>query len=212
MSQALSLCKSMVNDKDQHESAFYSVLRVQVLRIQGKVSSGKKGQMSPEEFNSRISNIIEQAVQSDGTLEITGNKNVEISIFNESFLEQLKNMKEKNIALETLKRLIKEQVRAYSKRSVVKARKFSEMLQSNVNGYLNGMLTNAEVMEELISMANEMMADRKEAEEFGFNDEEMAFYDALTQPRAVKDYYSNDQLKAIVHELTDALRKNSTID
>lgn len=121
-------------------------------------------------------------------------------------------MKEKNIALETLKRLIKEQVRSYRRTSVVKAQKFSELLQRTVNGYLNGMLTNAEVIEELLNMAKEMMAERGEAEKLGLSEEELAFYDALTKPQAVRDFYDNDQLVAITRELAEAMRKNSTID
>ena len=95
---------------------------------------------------------------------------------------------------------------------MVKAQKFSEMLQKSVNGYLNGMLTNAEVIEELLNMAKEMMAERKEEHDLGLTTEELAFYDALTKPRAVKDFYSNDQLIAITRELTEEMRKNSTID
>lgn len=121
-------------------------------------------------------------------------------------------MREKNVALETLKRLIEEQVRSYKRTSVVKSEKFSEMLQRTLNGYLNGMLTNAEVIEELLKMAHEMMRERDEGERLGLTKEELAFYDALTKPQAVRDFYTNDQLVAMTHELTDALRKNATID
>ena len=211
MNQALSLCKSLVSEEDQHEAAFLSVLRVQVLRITGRSGSGGTG-MTYAEFNKHIASILEQAVTAQGTINIFDKDSVEISIFYEAFLEELAHMKEKNIALETLKRLIKEQVKNYQKTSVVKAQKFSEMLQKSVNGYLNGMLTNAEVIEELLNMAKEMMAERKEEHDLGLTTEELAFYDALTKPRAVKDFYSNDQLIAITRELTEEMRKNSTID
>lgn len=79
-------------------------------------------------------------------------------------------------------------MKKYSKRSVVKADKFSEMLQRTVNGYLNGMLTNAEVIEELLKMAHDMMIEREEGEKLGLSEEELAFYDALTKPQAVKDF------------------------
>ena len=211
MNQALSLCKSLVSEEDQHEAAFLSVLRVQVLRIMGRTGTGGGG-MTYAEFNKHIASILEQAVTAQGTINIFEKDSVEISIFDEAFLEELAHMKEKNIALETLKRLIKEQVKNYQKTSVVKAQKFSEMLQKSVNGYLNGMLTNAEVIEELLNMAKEMMAERKEEHDLGLSTEELAFYDALTKPRAVKDFYSNDQLIAITRELTEEMRKNSTID
>lgn len=211
MNQALSLCKSMVDDKDQHEAAFISVLRVQVLRIQGR-SGGGTGGMSYSELNNRVTAILEHAVKSDGVIDLFERNSVEISLFDESFLEELAHMREKNIAFETLKRLIKEQVRSYQRTSVVKSQKFSELLQKTINSYLNGMLSNAEVIEEMLKMAKEMMADRNEAEKLGLTQEELAFYDALTKPQAVKDFYSNDQLIAITRELADEMRRNSTID
>ena len=211
MNQALSLCKSMVGERDQHEAAFISVLRVQLLRIQGRSGSGGGG-MSYAELNRRVTSILEQTVKADGVIDLFEKDSVEISLFDESFLEEVARMREKNIAVETLKRLIKEQVKSYQRTSIVKSQKFSELLQRTVNSYLNGMLTNAEVIEELLNMAREMMADSSEAKKLGLTDEEMAFYDAITKPEAVKDFYDNDQLVSITHELTETLRRNSTID
>ena len=211
MNQALSLCKSLVSEKDQHEAAYMSVLRVQVLRLTGRKSSSGRG-MTYKEFNQKVSAILEQAVHAEGVIDLFEEDSVEISLFDEAFLEELSHMKQRNIAVESLKRLIKEQVKAYQKTSVVKAAKFSEMLQSTLNAYLNGMLTNAQVIEELVKMAKEMMQDRSEAEALGLTDEEMAFYDAITKPQAVKDFYDNDQLVAITRELTEAMRSSATID
>ena len=78
--------------------------------------------------------------------------------------------------------------------------------------YLKGMLTNEEVIEELLKIAREIVFGEKAGESLNLNSEELAFYDALTKPEAVKDFYSNDQLIAITRELTDALRRNKTID
>ena len=211
MNQALSLCKSLVAEEDQHEAAYLSVLRVQVLRLTGRKGTAGGG-MTYAEFNKRVTAILEQTVHAEGVLDLFDEKAVEISLFGESFLAEVAAMKEKNVAFEALKRLIKERVRAYQCTSVVKARKFSELLQGTLNAYLNGMLSNAEVIEELVKMAKEMMADRDEATKLGLSDEEMAFYDAITKPQAVKDFYNNDQLVAISRELTDAMRSNATID
>lgn len=95
---------------------------------------------------------------------------------------------------------------------MVKAQKFSEMLQNTLNSYLNGMLTNAQVIEELLQMARDIMKDRDDAQKLGLNDEEMAFYDAITKPQAVKDFYNNDQLVAIARELTETMQRSATID
>ena len=211
MNQALSLCKSLVAEENQHEAAYLSVLRVQVLRLTGRKGAAGGG-MTYAEFNKRVTAILEQTVHAEGVLDLFDEKAVEISLFDESFLAEVAAMKEKNVAFEALKRLIKERVRAYQCTSVVKARKFSELLQGTLNAYLNGMLSNAEVIEELVKMAKEMMADRDEATKLGLSDEEMAFYDAITKPQAVKDFYNNDQLVAISRELTDAMRSNATID
>ena len=211
MNQALSLCKSLVSHEDQHEAAYLSVLRVQVLRLTGRKSGGSGG-MTYAEFNKQVTEILQQTVHADGVLNLFDSQDVEISLFDEAFLAEVANMKEKNVAVESLKRLIKERVRAYQRTSVVKAQKFSDMLQGTLNSYLNGMLTNAEVIEELVKMAKDMMRDRTDAEKLGLNDEEMAFYDAITKPEAVKDFYDNDQLVSITRELTETLQKSATID
>lgn len=211
MNQALSLCKSLVSHEDQHEAAYLSVLRVQVLRLTGRKSGGSGG-MTYAEFNKQVTEILQQTVHADGVLNLFDNQDVEISLFDEAFLSEVANMKEKNVAVESLKRLIKERVRAYQRTSVVKAQKFSDMLQGTLNSYLNGMITNAEVIEELVKMAKDMMRDRTDAERLGLNDEEMAFYDAITKPEAVKDFYDNDQLVSITRELTETLQRSATID
>lgn len=211
MNQALSLCKSLVSHEDQHEAAYLSVLRVQVLRLTGRKSGGSGG-MTYAEFNKQVTEILQQTVHADGVLNLFDNQDVEISLFDEAFLAEVAGMKEKNVAVESLKRLIKERVRAYQRTSVVKAQKFSDMLQGTLNSYFNGMLTNAEVIEELVNMAKDMMRDRTDAERLGLNDEEMAFYDAITKPEAVKDFYDNDQLVSITRELTETLQRSATID
>lgn len=211
MNQALSLCKSMVGDRDQHEAAFLSVLRVQVLRITGRSRMKARG-TSYNEFNRRVTELLEQTVKAQGVINLFEKDSVEISIFDDSFLDELVNLKERNVAFESLRRLIKEQVNTYKRSSVVKAEKFSEKLQKTVNAYLNGMLTNAEVIEELLAMAKDMMKDRSEGAQLGLTDEELAFYDALTKPEAVKDFYDNDELVAMTRELTEELRRSSTID
>ena len=144
--------------------------------------------MTYTEFNKQVSEILQQSVHADGVLNLFEKDSVEISLFDEAFLQEVAGMKEKNIAIE------------------------SEMLQSTLNAYLNGMLTNAQVIEELVNMAKEIMKDRDDAQKLGLSDEEMAFYDAITQPQAVKDFYDNDQLVSIARELTDAMRSNATID
>ncbi|MDD4704144.1 MAG: DUF3387 domain-containing protein, partial [Bacteroidales bacterium] len=128
------------------------------------------------------------------------------------FLDDISKMKERNIAIELLKKLIAEQVVVYQRTNLVKSEKFSEMLSRAMSNYLKGLLTNEQVIEELINMAHEIMNAKQENSSLGLNEEEQAFYDALTKPEAVKDFFADDQLIAITKELTDALQKNKTID
>jgi len=121
-------------------------------------------------------------------------------------------MKERNLAVELLKKLIAEQVSIYRKTNVVKSEKFSEIIQRVMNRYLNGMLTNEEVIEELLNLAKDIASANAEGEALGLNAEELAFYDALTKPQAIKDFYEHAELIAITKELTELLRKNRTID
>ena len=134
------------------------------------------------------------------------------SLFDPKFLEEISKMKEKNLAVELLKRLIAEQVHIYRRTNVVKSEKFSEIIQRVMNAYLNGMLTNEQVIEELLKLAKQISEAQKEGEQLGLTADELAFYDALTKPEAIKDFYENEELIAITKELTDALRKNRTID
>jgi len=121
-------------------------------------------------------------------------------------------MKEKNLAVELLKKLIAEQIHIYRRTNVVQSEKFSVIIQETMNRYLNGMLTNEEVISELLKMAQQISQAKAAGDEMGLSEEELAFYDALTKPQAIKDFYENEELIAITKELTEALRKNKTVD
>ena len=95
---------------------------------------------------------------------------------------------------------------------MVKSEKFSEIIQQAMNRYLNGMLTNEQVIEELLNLAKQIQAAQKEGEQLGLTADELAFYDDLTKPQAIRDFYENEELIAITKELADALRNNRTID
>ena len=121
-------------------------------------------------------------------------------------------MKEKNIAVEILRKLMAEQVAIYKRTNVVKSEKFSEKIAQLMNAYYNGLITNEEVIKELLKAAEEIAELHKQGKNLGLSQEEMAFYDALTKPENIKDFYENDELIAMTRELTEMLRKNRTID
>lgn len=207
--QALSLCSSLVNEDARFEAAFFGTVRVLVIRI---LSGGGGGKISLPEMNARINELLKQSIKSDGVINLFSDIKEEFSLFDPKFLKDVANMKEKNLAIELLKKLIAEQVSVYRRTNVVKSEKFSEIMRRTLRSYLNGMLTNEEVIEEMLKLAEQIAADQKEGEKLGLTADEQAFYDALTKPEAIKDFYENEELIAITKELTDALRRNKTID
>ena len=207
--QALSLCSSMVDEDDRIEAAFFDAVRVLVLRL---TNTGVGKKISLPEMNARINELLKQSIKSDGVINLFSDIKEEFSLFDPKFLEEVANMKEKNLAVELLKKLIAEQVYVYRRTNIVKSEKFSEIMQRSLNAYLNGMLTNEEVIEEMLKLAKQIAAAQKEGDQLGLTADELAFYDALTKPQAIKDFYENDELIAITKELADTLRRNKTID
>lgn len=207
--QALSLCSSMVDEDDRIEAAFFDAVRVLVLRL---TNAGVGKKISLPEMNARINELLKQSIKSDGVINLFSDIKEEFSLFDPKFLEEVANMKEKNLTVELLKKLIAEQVSVYRRTNVVKSEKFSEIMQRSLNAYLNGMLTNEEVIEEMLKLAKQIAAAQKEGDQLGLTADELAFYDALTKPQAIKDFYENDELIAITKELADTLRRNKTID
>lgn len=207
--QSLSLCSSIVPKNMQAEANFFEAVRVQIMRF--LYGRGDK-KFSLKEVNERVNELLKQSVKSDGVLNLFSDVGEKFSLFDPKFLEDIAKMKQKNIAVEILKKLIAEQVKVYSRTNVVNAQKFSELFQNAMNRYLNGMLTNEQVIQEMLNLAQQIKEAAFSGEKLGLTKEEVAFYDALTKPEAAKDFYSNDQLVAMTRELTELLRKNRTID
>lgn len=209
LKQALSLCSSLAMEKERIEAAFFESVRVLVNRLANQ-GQGKK--FSLTEINARINNLLKASIRSDGVINLFKDTGGKFSLFDPKFLEEISRMKEKNLAVELLKKLIAEQVVVYKHTNIVKSQKFSEILQRTMNHYLNGMLTNEQVIEEMLNLARQIRNAQKEGTKLGLTAEELAFYDALTKPQAIKDFYENSELIAITKELADTLRKNRTID
>ena len=209
LKQALSLCGSLVDEKTRFEAAFFESVRTMIVRL---LSGGTGKKFTLPEVNERINELLKHSIKSEGVINLFSDVKAEFSLFDPKFLEEIANMKEKNLAVELLKKLIAEQVSVYRRTNIVKSEKFSELIQGAMNRYLNGMLTNEEVIQELLKLAKEIADANAEGEKLGLTSDELAFYDALTKPQAIKDFYEHDELIAITKELTDLLRKNRTID
>lgn len=204
--QALSLCSSIVDEKDRILAAFFESVRVLLNRL---LNTGID-KISLPEMNARINELLKQSIKSDGVINLFSDIKEEFSLFDSKFLDEISKMKEKNLAVEILKKLLAEQVSCYKRTNFVKSEKFSELIQAAMTKYINGLITNAEVIEELLKIAKQI---KEGSQPIGdLNDEEIAFYDALTKPQAVKDFYKNEELINMTKELTDSLRRNKTID
>lgn len=207
--QALSLCSSLVARDNRIEAAFFEAVRVLVVRY---MNEGSEKKISLKEMNQKINELLKQSIKSDGVINLFQDVKEEFSLFDPKFLDEISKMKEKNVAVEVLKKLLAEQVSIYKRTNFVKSEKFSEIIKAAMNRYINGMITNKEVIEELLNIAKQIAKAKEEGNELGLTTDELAFYDALTKPAAIKDFYENDELIAITKELTDTLRKNKTID
>ncbi|MBK5077392.1 type I restriction endonuclease subunit R [Lactococcus lactis] len=205
--QALALCRSLLNPRQRFEAAFFESVRTLLTRI---TVEGKP--LSLKEINQRINDLLKSSIKSAGVINLFSDIDTGFSLFDSKFLEEIAKMKEKNLAVELLKKLISEQVALYRRTNLVKSEKFSDLLSSAMKAYLNGMLTNEEVIQELMKMAKDMSNASEEGDALGLTDEELAFYDALTKPEAIKDVYENEELVALSQELTTMLRNSRTID
>lgn len=206
LKNAAGLCRSLLDKEQRFEAGFFEAVRTLINRMRGK------GPVSPREISERISELLKQSVKSEGVINLFSDVNTEFSLFDPAFLEEISKMKEKNIAIEILRKLLQERVHVYERTNLVQAQKFSDLLNMALSNYLKGLLTSEEVIKQLQELAKDIAQNESVANELGLSNEEKAFYDALTRPQAVKDFYTNDQLVAITKELTEALRKNRTID
>ncbi|MDR1017885.1 MAG: type I restriction endonuclease subunit R [Lachnospiraceae bacterium] len=207
LKQSTQLCCSLLLKEERIEAAYFEAVRTILTRI-----TPPNKPLSIKEVNKRINELLKNAIKSKGVINLFSDKQEEVSIFDSKFLKGLSKMKEKNLALELLKKLIDEQVKIFKRTNLVQSEKFSEMMSKTMKAYLNGQLTNEQVIQELINMANDIAKYTSEGNSLGLTSEELAFYDAITKPENIKDFYKNDELIAITHELTDQLRKSRTID
>ena len=202
---ALTLCKSLVLVRERQEVAFMDALRVLLMRLDAKGT-----RITKHDINERIARLLEQSLQSQGVEVLT--YGVEFNLFDKKFQDELKKMKEKNLALKLLEDLMVERIRKYEGTNIVQSLKFSEMMNNALSNYLKGLLTNEEVIEELLRIVEEIKRTKEEEDELGLNAEEKAFYDALSTPEGVREAYSNEEFIKLTKELTEQLRKNRTID
>lgn len=212
LKQAQSLCSSMTTEQERREAAYFEAVRSTVAKISYGGQGGKP--LSLKEINAQINELLKASIKSEGVINLfdSGDVGEKFSLFDPAVLEEIAKMKEKNVVVEILRKLMAEQISIYKRTNVVQATTFSEKITLLMNTYYNGLITNEEVIKELLKTAEEIRKLKEEGAKLGLTEEEQAFYDALTKPEHIKDFYENDELVAMTRELTEMLRKNRTID
>ena len=212
LAKAHALCAATDEGKEVAlEVSYFKAVKASLVKLDTK----KVVKKSKQEMEARVNQLLEKSIISEEVIDVfdtLGIKRPDVSILSEEFLEEVKGMKEKNLAAEMLKKLLEGNLKAMERTNLVKSEKFSEKLKKTLNKYRNQAITNAEVIEELIKMAHDLKNMKTREEELGLNSDEIAFYDALTDDDAVKEFMTDETLKMIAHELTYAIRRNISID
>ncbi|QAA31317.1 type I restriction endonuclease subunit R [Clostridium manihotivorum] len=212
LAKAHSLCAATEEGKDSAlEVSYFKAVKASLVKLDTKNVYKK----SKKEIEARVNQILERSIISEDVIDVfdvMGISKPEISILSEEFLEEVRTIKHKNLAVEMLKKLLEGNLKAMEKKNLVKSEKFSEKLKKALNKYRNQAITNAEVIEELIRMAQEIKNMRDKEKDLGLNEDEIAFYDALTADNIIKEFMDDETLKKIAHELTLSIRNNITID
>ncbi len=173
------------------------------------------GGRDEEELNAAVRQIVSRAVASDRVIDIfsaAGLKSPEISILSDEFLAEVKDLPQKNLAFEALKKLLNDEIKVRSRKNLVQSRLFSQMLEECIRKYQNRAIETAQILQELIDLAKQMREADKRGEELGFSAEELAFYDALEVNDSAVKVLGDETLKTIARELVDTVHKNTSID
>lgn len=212
LSKAHSLCAATETGKSKAlEVSYFKAVKASLVKLGEK--DGPK--LSKREIDARINQMLERSIISEEVIDVfdaMGIKRPEVSILSDEFLEEVREIKHKNLAVEMLKKLLEGNIKAVERTNLVKSEMFSEKLKKSLNKYRNQAITNAEVIEELIRLAHELKHMKDQQKNSGLSDDEIAFYDALTADDIVKEFMEDETLKKIAKELTRAIQRNITID
>lgn len=195
--------------KNTEEIAFFQAVKARLCKFEGDRHEGK------DQYDSVIKSIVSTAISSDEVVDIfdaAGIDKPDISILSDEFLQEVKSMQYKNVALELLKKLLNDEVKVRTKRNLAQSKTLMEMLDGAINKYQNNLLTTAEVIDELIKIAQDLKKADMRSLEMGLSSDELAFYDALSLNDSATEVLGDEQLRIIAREVADKVRKNATID
>lgn len=192
------------------EVGFFQAVKARLTKFEP--TDGKKSDL---EIETAIRQIVDAAVVSEGIMDVfdaAGIKKPDISILSDEFLEEVRHMERKNLALELLKKLLHDEIRTRTRKNFIQSRKLSEMLENAIKKYQNNLLTTAQVIEELIKLAKDIRESDKRGQELGLAEDELAFYDALANNDSAKAVLGDKQLAVIAIEVFRSVKGNATID
>lgn len=212
LARAFSLCATTPAAEEVNvEISFFKAVKSGII----KLITDENKRKTTKELDAELNQLISKSVVSDEVvdiLEAVGLQKPNIAILSDEFLEHVRGLEQKNLAVELLRRLLQGKVKAVSRTSIVQSKKFSEMLEEAIRKYNNRTIETTQVIEELIQMAKEMNAAVKRGEDLGLIKEELAFYDALASNESAKELMGDLMLKQIAHELTQAIKSNIKVD
>lgn len=194
--------------KDQ--VGFFQAVKARLVKFE-PTGSGK----SDVEIETAIRQIVDKAVVSDGIIDVfdaAGIKKPDISILSDEFLAEIQGMEHKNLSIELLKKILNDEIRSRVRKNFIQSKKMSEMLENAIRKYQNNLLTTAQVIEELIKLAQEIREDDKRGESFGLTDDELAFYDALAVNKSALEVLGDKQLRDLSRVLVERVKANTSID
>ena len=192
------------------EIAFFQAVKSRLTKF-GSTGSGR----TDEEIETAIRQVIDKALVTEHVVDVfdaAGIKKPDISILSEEFLQEVKNMKHKNVALEVLKKLLNDEIKSRTKRNLVQSKSLMEILENSIKKYHNKILTAAEVIEELIKLAKEIQKMDKEPEEMGLSEYEYAFYTAVADNESARELMGREKLRELAVVLFERVRQNTSID
>ena len=194
------------------ELGFFQAIKARLGKFEANVNGS--GQ-SDAEIETAVRQLVDSAIVVDGVIDIfdaAGIKKPEVAILSDEFLEEIRDMKQKNLALELLKKILGDEIKTRTKKNLIKSKKLSAMLADAIKKYHNKLLTTAQVIDELISVAKEIKAADKRGENLGLNDDEIAFYDALADNENAQQVLGDDTLRALARTLVTQVKVNTSID
>ncbi|MGO1356398.1 type I restriction endonuclease subunit R [Alkalibacterium gilvum] len=233
LKQSHTLCSSVTTEQEQREAAYIEAIRISLNRITSTTTK-----LSRKEINKQISELLHQSIQSEGVINLFQDFERGFSLFDPNFLEKIEKLEQKNLSVELLNKLLTDEIRSILRTDVVKGSEFSDRLRRIMKKYREGLVDNAESLdrfagfadtlnedydeykatnlhntrEELVKLAKEALALEEEHKSLGLSRAEMAFYHAISNPKNVQDFYTDDQLIKLTKELAESISEEMTSD